>query len=648
VGLFVLLANTAAGQQNLADASLEQLLNTQVTSASKKEEKLSGIAAAVFVIGAEDIRRSGATNLPDVLRLAPGVDVQQVDASVWAISIRGFNSRFSNKVLVTIDGRSVYSPSFSGVYWDQQMLPLQEIERIEVIRGPGATVWGANAVNGVINIFTKSAKTTEETTLSALGGSQTQTLDLAQFGAAAGSAGAYRVFGQFSRIGNSGRGANDRWSSSHGGFRSDWDLSARDSLTVTGDLFVNQEHASMRSDWLDSPWDTLSRQQVDSWGGSLMARWDHATRGIGQTSLQTSYTAYQRTEFGVPEKVKELSLEFQHHWRLGSRHDIVWGLSLRNSSADVEAGHSVGFSPPSGTARWFGAFIQDEIRITPSISLTLGDRFERADSLHSQDEPSARIAWMPGAGRHTFWASIANADRQPSRVETSIQLDLQTVDVGPNTVSILRVLGNPQVKNEQIEDYEAGYRAALTQGLTVDIAGFFSRYHDLCTWEPGPPTMLPGSPSQIVAPLRVGNLARASDYGGEVSVNWSPVSRWRLRPGYSYLHAMVAQDSSAALTTASVSTGFPQHQIQLRSLVNVSRNVEFDQTLYYTAHLPGGTLPGHTRLDLRLSRRFGESVEASIAGQNLLRNRTFEFGDAYNLAAGPAMRSVYGRITWVF
>jgi len=644
-----LLAGAAAGQQKLADASLEELLNTQVTSASKKEEKLSGIAAAVFVIGAEDIRRSGATNLPDVLRIAPGVDVQQVDASVWAISIRGFNSRFSNKVLVTIDGRSVYSPSFSGVYWDQQMLPLEEIERIEVIRGPGATVWGANAVNGVINIFTKSAKTTGRTTLSAMGGSQTQTLDLTQFGAAAGRSGAYRVFGQFGRFGNSGREANDLWSTAHGGFRSDWDLSTRDSLTVTGDLFVNREHASMRSDWLGSSGDTLTRQHVDSSGGSLMARWDHTTRGTGQTSVQTSYTAYERIEFGTPEKVREFSLEFQHHLRLGSRHDIVWGLSLRNSWAEVPPGHFVGFSPPSGTDRWFGAFIQDEIRLTPALSLTLGERFERADSLHTQDEPSVRIAWTPGAGRHTVWASAANADRQPSRVDTSILLDLQSTDVGPNTIAIVRVVGNPRVKNEQVDDYEAGYRAALTQRLTVDVAGFFSRYHDLCTWEPGPMTMLPGSPVQIVAPLVVGNLARATDYGGEVSVNWSPLHRWRLRPGYSYLHATLGRDtSSGGITTASVNTGFPQNQLQIRSIVDLSRTTEFDQTLFCTARLPGGAIPGHTRLDLRLSRHFGERVEVSIAGQNLLRNSTFESGDAYNLAAGPAMRSVSGRITWTF
>src|SRR5579872_2724024 len=244
LAIALVLPMVAWGQHTLADATLEQLLNTQVTSVAKKEQTLSRVGAAVFVISQDDIRRSGARNLPDVLRMAPGVDVAQIDANTWAISIRGFNSRYSNKVLVLVDGRSVYTPSFSGVYWDQQDMPLEDIERIEVIRGPGGSSWGANAVNGVINIITKSSKNTQGGLTTAEVGTQGTAAGLAQYGGTAGQDGAYRAFSRYSRIGNSilpdGSPAADGWFRMQGGFRTDWQLSNRDSLTVEGDLFASR------------------------------------------------------------------------------------------------------------------------------------------------------------------------------------------------------------------------------------------------------------------------------------------------------------------------------------------------------------------------------------------------------------------------
>ncbi|MDR3698149.1 MAG: TonB-dependent receptor [Candidatus Sulfopaludibacter sp.] len=651
--LLVLVAGAAAGQNSLADASLEQLLNTRVTSVSKREAKLGRSAAAVFVISAEDIRRSGAANLPDVLRMAPGVDVQQVDASIWAISIRGFNSRYSNKVLVMVDGRSIYTPTFAGVYWDNQDLPLEDIDRIEVIRGPGATLWGANAVNGVISILTKSAKATQGGLIAAGGGSNTRTLDTAQFGGKAGPAGAYRIYGRFLDVGNlampGGDPAYDRWSGVHGGFRSDWDLSPHDALMVEGDLFVNREHETVRSGWIPSASQTLVRQQFDSSGGSLLARWTHSPESGVQTSVQAYYDSYRRTEFGGAEKVRSFDVEFQQHVSLGSRQEIVWGLGYRGSPSSLTAGPALSLSPASRTDTLWSVFLEDEIRLTGSLSLTLGGRLEHGPYAGWEDEPGARLAWSPGSGRNTIWLSAAKADHLPSRTDTGIQVDLQSALVAPNVLQVVRLYGNPRLNDEEMRDYEAGYRARISDDLTADIATFLSCYRHLETYEPGTVSVTPGSPVLVMLPMTFENLSRGVDYGGEVSLNWTPAKRWRIRPSYSYLHAtMSLEPSSHGATSASIATGFPQNQFQIHSWFNLSRKTEFDQSVYYTARLPGSSIPGHTRLDVRLARRIGENVEVSLVGQNLLRPRTLEFGDAESTIGTEALRSVFGRIAWSF
>ena len=352
--LTMLVQNLAGQTQNqapidLRQASLEDLMDITVTSVSKREQKLSRAASAIFVISQEDIHRSGATNIPDLLRMAPGVDVEQIDANSWAISIRGFNSRFSNKVLVMIDGRTVYNPVFSGVFWDQIETPLEDIERIEVIRGPGATVWGANAVNGVISIITKSSRDTKGGRMTAGGGSQTQGTGQVQYGGALGQTGTYRMFGDYSDIGNSsaqqGGAANDHWQRMQTGFRTDWDLSKSDSLMVQGDLFANRENQTTQSSYIPSPYNILLPQAVDAAGGDFLARWSHTLEGGSQTSLQAYYDTNRRTDSGIPMKVTTFDLDFQHHIAVGDRHDIVWGLGYRSDTSGAPPGYATAFTP---------------------------------------------------------------------------------------------------------------------------------------------------------------------------------------------------------------------------------------------------------------------------------------------------------------
>jgi len=639
---------------DLSQMSLEDLMAITVTSVSKKEQTLSKTAAAVFVINQEDIRRSGAFSIPDVLRMAPGVDVEQIDANAWAISIRGFNFRYSNKVLVLIDGRTVYTPSFSGVYWDHIDMPLEDIERIEIIRGPGATVWGANAVNGVISIITKSSKETKGGLLTAGGGSQLHALGQLQHGGSAGRArGSYRIFAKYFDIGDAaaadGSPANDHWRRSHAGFRSDWDLTNRDSVMVEGDLFANRESGTFRSGFATTPFDTFTARDVAAAGGDVLARWNHRLAGGSQTSLQAYYDTYRRTEYGPPEVLRTFDLDFQHHLDAGDRNEIVWGLGYRVNSSGFSPGYDLAFSPPSRTDSLFSVFLQDEIRLSSAFSFIAGLKLEHNAYTGVETEPTARLSWNRPGGRHTVWAAASKAVRQPARADSDINAPLATIPFGPDTVQVLRLLGNPQAKAEQIRDYEVGYRSELTKKLSVDVATFLSFYRHLATYEPQPPMILPGSPLQILIPLTFQNNGRATDYGGEVSLNWNSTSRWRISPGYSYLHAALRQDpSSQGSTSSTIATGFPQNTFQIRSLLNLSQTMEFDQSLYYTARLPGGTIPGHARLDLRLSRRFGESAEVSIVGQNLLRPRTVEYGDASALLGTQPVRSVYGKITWRF
>lgn len=638
---------------DLGQASLEDLMNIQVTSVSKREEKLSRAAAAVFVISSEDIRRSGATNIPDLLRMVPGVDVEQISANAWAISIRGFNSRYSNKVLVLIDGRTVYDPFFSGTFWDQLEMPLENIDRIEVIKGPGATVWGANAVNGVISIMTKSSKDTKGGLVTAGAGSQTRAVGELQYGGNAGPDGTYRVFGSYFGIGNSasqtGGAASDNWQRSHAGFRSDWEFGANDSLMVQGDLFANQEHETIGS-LVANPYDHNFNQSLDAAGGDALALWNHTFTASSQTSLQFYYDTYRRTDFASPSKVTTFDLDFHHHLSVGDRNNIVWGFGYRSDSMGIPPGYAVAFTSPWETKGLFNVFIQDEIRISDSVWFTIGGKLEHNGFTGFETEPSMRIVWAPPGGRQSVWAAASKAIRQPSPSDSSIDVTLESIPLSAYSVEQVQLIGNPLVRAERLHDYELGYRSELAKTLSLDISTFLSFYRDLESYSPLSPVIIPGSPVIVEIPSVYGNAGHATDYGGEVYLTWKASSRWRISPGYSYLHSTLwlGQSTEGTVASSSLATEFPQNTFQVRSFYNLSRKTEFDQSLYYTARLPGGTIPGHARLDLRLGRKLGESTEISLVGQNLLRPRTLEYGDSYGIIGTEFVRSVYGKISWRF
>jgi len=656
MGRLLLLASLAGGvgwcQKDLADASLEQLLDTPVTTVAKKEEKLARTAAAVYVLSREDIERSGATNIPDLLRMVPGVDVAQIDGGTWAISIRGFNARFSNQVLVLIDGRSVYTTIYSGIYWDQIDLPVEEIERIEVVRGPGGSVWGANAVNGVISIVTKSSKKARGGAVSLGAGSYTHAADSVSYDGSAGKDGSYRVWGAFNNVADSvqsdGVPGGDGWQRGHAGLRSDWSIGQSNSLTVEGDLFYDQGGHTVES-LMALPGASTSWQAQDAGGGSILGRWTRSASDSAEQSLQIYYSAYHRTDLGVPFLETNLDFDYQNRHRVGSHQEIVWGVGYRRTVTDLTSLSWIAFSPSVRSDPLYSAFVEDEIHLANSLWLTLGTRVEHNPYTGFDVEPSARLAWT-ATPTSTFWLSAGRAVRQPALTDSGTEVALGTVPLGADTQAVLSLLGNPRQNAEQMTDYEAGYRAQISRNFSLDAAAFASFYRELITIDPLPPTAIQaGSGYEVELPFVEGNGGKAVDYGGELAANWNVTRRWRISPVYSMMHSnyRLSPISQSAFNLGPLASS-PAYMWQIRSLLNLPAKLSFDTTVSWTSRLVGNEIPAHWRLDSRVARRLGESAEISLVGQNLLQPRLLEFGSQYGIVGTEIPRSIFGRVEFRF
>ncbi len=645
------------GQPDLTSASLEELMNIQVTSVSKKPEALSQAGASVFVITAEDIRHSGAANIPDLLRMVPGVDVARIDANTWAISIRGFNSRYAQKLLVMIDGRTVYSPGFSGVYWDQQGVPLEDIDRIEVIRGPGGTIWGANAVNGVINIITRTAADTQGGLLTAGTGSEESAESLVQYGGKAGSKGQYRVFGRYFKVESSplvtGENGFDGWHGTQGGFRSDWDLSPRDTLTVQGNLFGTSEGQTITTLFRNNlPELYTLNDKIAVATGNVMGVWKHTFSNGSDATVQAYYDRFRRWDQAL-DILHTGDLDFQYHFHAGAHHEIVTGTTYRITDHSYTQGYEMVFGSGHRVDTLVSTFFQDQILLTRKLSLTLGSKFEHNDYTGFEYEPSAQLVWTP-ARHQTVWASASRAIRQPSWLDISSDLVAASVPLPDGSVGLVKIFGNPQVQAEELRDLEIGYRSQLLKNLSFDITGFNSYYRNLETYAPAAPFFQPlPLPGYLVLPSYYGNLGRAHDYGIDFSASWDPAPWWRLSPGFSMLHMDTAVAGSSGAQLVSSPGNSPKYQAQIRSQFNFPKGWEWDTSAYYVSALGSGIVntapvPSYTRLDTRVGWSATEHVQFSVAGQNLLTPRHIEFLDGYQVVPTYVERNVVGRITWRF
>ena len=638
-------------------------MNIEVTSVSNKEQKLSRTAGAIFVITQEDIRRSGATNIPDLLRMVPGLDVAEINGSTWAIGSRGLNSQFSNKLLVMVDGRSVYSLTFSGVFWDTLDLPLFDIERIEVIRGPGGTIWGANAVTGVISIFTKKAAETNGTIVEAGGGTLQQGFGFVQFGESVGSKTDFRIytnyFNQNHLLDLNGQSGADGWHRLRSGFRLDNTLSAKDSLTVEGDLSVGREgELGFELPSVTSPGFAAVSEEINLGDGALEAIWKHTYSGGSDSKLQFSYDQHRRGDPLNPELRNTYDLNFLHHFTTGTRQDFVWGLEYRDTVDNIGGSLTVAMNPPRRALQLVNGFAQDEIAlIRGQLYLTIGTKIEHNDYSGLEAMPSIRVAWS-ASDRHMLWAAVSNALRAPSRNDTNLVLNLGSIPGSGGTPILLRLLGNPNFQDERLIAYEAGYRTMLFKRLSVDLAAYFNDWDNLQTTEPSTSffeaTPLP--PHQVQT-FTYKNLIRGETHGLEITANWKPVDWWSISAGFAPAveHFHTAAQSADTLTARFLEGNSPDKPFQIRSHFDLPRSLACDVFAYYVDSLDGQgptstvNIPAYTRLDLQLTKRLGERFAVSLVGQNLLQDHHIEFDDLNgSMQSGQIKRSAYAKLSWQF
>lgn len=650
---------------DLSTMNIEDLMNVQVSSVSKKEEKLSRTAAAIFVITQEDIRRSGATSIPDALRMVPGVNVAQINGSTWAISARGFNQQFSNKLLVMIDGRVVYTSTFAGVFWDNNSdFPLEDITRIEVIRGPGGTIWGANAVDGVISIFTKNSTETRGGMVVAEGGNIDQESGMVQYGGELKAGTDYRIYTKYFNRANlldlNGQNGRDGWHQLRGGFRLDSTLSSKDSLMAEGDITTGREgELGFVLPSITSPGYLAESEQINISNSSLESIWRHVYSARSDTSLQVSFDRGKHRDPQNPETRDTLDFDFQHHIALGVRQDVVWGLGYRYTTDLILGSLTVFEDPPSSTHQIFDGFFQDEIALVPDrLYLTGGMKLEHNDYSGFEFMPSIRLAWAPNA-YHMVWLAVSRALRAPSRNDTNLVLNIGNFSTSPGgPPELLRLYGNPQYHDERLIAYELGYRTAFGNHLSVDLAAYYNNYDNLQTTEPDAPfAESTPAPAHVVFPLTYENLMHGETHGLEITANWKVTDRWTVAPGYTFeaLHMHTDPTSADTVTGPFVEGAVPDHTAQIRTHFGLRRGLALDASAYEVSRLnnqgPSSnvTIPAYTRIDAGFTWKLWEETSFSLVGQNLSKDHHLEFEDVNGaLQSSQIRRSAYAKVTWRF
>ncbi len=641
------------GPAALKSLSLEELSQIEVTTPSKSPVRAFQTPAAIYVITGEDIRRSGATSIPEALRLAPGVEVARIDGSTWSIGIRGFGSNLTRSVLVLIDGRTVYTPLFAGTNWDVQNTLLDDVDRIEVIRGPGGTIWGPNAVNGVINIITKDTKDTQGTLVSAGGGNQEQGFLNFRYGGGNGSGFTYRFYGMgFSRGPEDHPvGPNfDDWREAQTGFRMDWRENPRDTFTLQGDLYDGAAGKATGGTSYTPPY---SRTIVDNAllsGGNILGRWRRVMDEGNDIQVQVYYDRTNRQTPNYTELRDTFDIDFLQRLRLPGRQEVSWGAGARVDPVDDRVVVSgLQFVPNKRTDFLLTAFLQDEISLVDRhLSLTLGTKLLRTNFTTGVSfEPSARLLWSVSE-RHSLWLAFTHALRTPSDSEEDFYL-LGYQGTQNGIPHFARFNANPSFAPEQLNGYELGYRTLIGKKVFVDVTGFYNRYHDLFSEDIIGSTFLETdpAPAHFLLPAHFGNGLYGYTKGAEIAPEWRPRDFWRLRGSYSYLHMNIGKSpgSQDAGSAPGIVGSSPQHQATVQSAFDISKRVQLDLTYRYVGGLAGQQIRGYSTGDARIGWNLSRQLELSLVGQNLFQPSHFEYGgDAFGLVG--IERSVYAKLTW--
>ena len=564
------------------------------------------------------------------------------------MGVRGFESRLSRSVLVLIDGRSVYTPLFAGVYWEVQDTLLEDIDRIEVIRGPGGTIWGPNAVNGVINIITKNARETQGTLVTAGGGSLDQGMLGARYGSGNGKNFNYRIYGKGLARGpefHPDQERFDSWRMGQGGFRADWDSHTRDKFTLQGDLYDGSAGQRASLTTYSPPLVTLAQSDALLSGGNVLGRWERTFNNDSGIQVQAYYDRTNRHDINYGETRNTFDIDFLHHLTLPWRQAFVWGLGARVSPSNfIEVVPTVLFAPHS-TDQLYSAFVEDEIALVDNrLWLTLGSKFLHNNYSGFDVQPTVRLLWTPTV-RQSLWAAVSRAVRTPSALEENLQISGL---ISANPLIFARAVGDGHFSPERMLGYEAGYRTLVAPKLYLDLASFYNHYSDLESIEPAAPFLESSPPpTHLVVPLYLRNGILGNTSGIEIGPEWRPTRWWRLEGSYSYLHMSLRKAASSLDTSTAKSTdgASPRHEVVIQSLVDLPRGFEVDQTYRSVSALPAQKVSSYWTGDAKLSWRPAGRIGFSAVGQNLLQPHHAEFGGDPGGLVGNR-RGVYAQITW--
>jgi iron complex outermembrane receptor protein len=617
----------AAGSA-LAEMSIEDLMNIEVTLASKKPEKYLDTPAAIYVITNEDIKRSGVTSIAEALRLAPGVEVARIDSTRWAVSVRGLSDKVNKRMLVLIDGRSVYSPVLAGVYWEAQDYLLEDIERIEIIRGPGGSVWGANAVSGIVNIITKNAKDTQGGFVSLGGGTEEQGFAGVRYGDMIGKDFSYRLYAKgFNRDAMYHEDADnyDDWQMEQGGFSTFWDLKDGNTLRFQGDLY-------------DANLGQRTAKNIDSTGGNILGRWQRSGDD-SDMALQFYYDRTYRNEQNIQGTVDTFDLDFQYSAPLSPRQELVWGLGYRFNCINTEGTPGdIYFDPDHHNNNLFSAFVQDEIiLVKDKLNLTIGSKFEHNDYSGYEVQPSARIMWKPTSDQ-TVWASASRAVRTPSPMDQDLVAWL--------IPSFLALNGDKGFETEELGAYELGYRVQPMKRLAIDMTAYYNVYDNLLSAE---------------GFFFFGNKLSGDILGGEISIDYTPFDWWKLHASQSIMHIDMEKDADSTdpSTVDSMEHSSPERQTTVRSYIDLPHDLSFDCTFRSVSRLPVERDPifwisGYNSMDVRFAWDINPDLEISLVGQNLLDDHHPEYNPTvlplpgYYISTVEIQRGVYMEAQWKF
>jgi len=648
-------ANDPAAQDLFA-MSLEQLTKVQVSSVSRHDEPLLDTPAAVFVITRDDIRRSGATSIPEVLRMVPGVEVAQIDANKWAVSARGFNNRFANKMLVMIDNRTVYNQLYSGVFWDQTDVSLDDVERIEVVRGPGATLWGANAVNGVINIVTRPATQTQGTELVAEAGRIDQQT-VARYGGRLGDSAAWRIYGKYLHrnplVATDGSSVEDTADIERAGIRLDWSLPSRNAVTLQGDLYDNAEQQRVNFDY-DSTASSLSA--VHAAGGFASARWEHTRSASSSTVFQAYLRQDRRAEIGGFVHMRSFDLDLQDRRALGTRQNLVWGAGYRSTSDTTAAAHPL-FQHRDHIVNLSSAFLQDEITVLPGrLVFTAGGKLLWNTYSHFEYQPSLRLLWKP-TSTQALWASESRAVRTPSDLDRDDRLAFSAGLVQGLPLDIL-ITGNPRFSSEILHASEAGYRRQFGKSLSLDLAGFINHYSSLGGTAIAAPQLTFAPALALLISSTYVNALSSDSQGGEASLLWNPVTSLRFEGSYAWMQNRFDNHGNPAIVPLNNQDwATPRNAFDLRGFWSpvpkwtvgaiLNGNSSTSSSMGIAVNNPSAFLvPAYARLDLRLARTLGENLNLSAGATNLLDSHHPEFPSIDYAVASRIPRSAWVRLQW--